>query len=243
MLVALISDIHANLPALEAVWADVRRHQVDLILCLGDVLGYGAFPNECADLMRDEGVRCLAGNHDLALIDWLDASSYPPDAVAALAWQRETLSAGNRAWIERLETRAEVDGFVASHGSPCRPMAFEYVLGLEGAQRLVRRRSELPAVAFIGHSHLTKAFVIHPDRAFELQSETICLASDTRAVVTVGSVGQPRDRNSDAAWVLYDTEARLCRYRRVAYDVRRAAQAIRARRLPSFLAERLLHGL
>lgn len=243
MLVALISDIHANLPALEAVWADVRARGVDTTLCLGDVLGYGAFPNECVDLVRDAGIRCVAGNHDLALIERLDSSSYHPDAVAALAWQRETISAGNRAWLERLESRIRLDGFEASHGAPGRPLAFEYVLGLEGAQRLVRRRADLPQVAFIGHSHLTKAFVIHPDRAFELQSDTICLSSDTRAVVTVGSVGQPRDRNPAAAWVLYDTEAHICRYQRVTYDVRRSAQAIRARRLPPFLAERLLHGL
>lgn len=243
MRVALFADIHANLPALQAVLADIDRVGVDVELCLGDVLGYGAFPNECAEAVRLRGVRCLAGNHDLAILEWLDAAAYHPDAVAAIRWQRDELTAANRAWVARFESSASLDGFDAMHGVPPRPLDFEYLLGLDGATRMVHRYRLLARATFIGHSHLTKTFVVRADRAFEVSASEIRLPDDARTIVTVGSVGQPRDRNPAASWVLYDTERRLVRYRRVPYDVRLAARAIRDRGLPPFLADRLFHGI
>lgn len=243
MRVGLISDIHANLPALEAVQRDIDRVGVDLELCLGDVLGYGAFPNECAQLIRERGVRCVAGNHDLAILEWLDSASYHPDALAAILWQRDELSAVNRAWVARFESSVSQDGFDAMHGVPPRPLDFEYLLGLDGAARMVHRFPMLARTTFIGHSHLTKTFVVRTDRAFEVSAAQIHLPEDARCIVTVGSVGQPRDRNPAASWVLYDTRTRVVRYHRVEYDVRAAARAIRDRHLPPFLAERLFYGI
>jgi diadenosine tetraphosphatase ApaH/serine/threonine PP2A family protein phosphatase len=243
MRVAFVADIHANLPALEAVQRDIDRVGVDEELCLGDVLGYGAFPNECAEFVRERGVRCLAGNHDLAILEWLDSSSYHPDALTAIQWQRAELAAVNRAWVSRFESSASLDGFDAMHGVPPRPLDFEYLLGLEGAARMVHRFPMLARTTFIGHSHLTKTFVVRRDRAFEVSASEIRLPDEARTIVTVGSVGQPRDRNPAASWVLFDTAARLVRYRRVEYDVRTAARAIRERGLPPFLADRLFYGI
>jgi len=243
MRVALLSDIHANLPALEAVQRDIDRVGVDAQLCLGDVLGYGAFPNECAQLIRERGVRCLAGNHDLAILEWLDSGSYHPDALAAILWQRDELTPVNRAWVARFESSASFDGFDAMHGVPPRPLDFEYLLGLDGAARMVHRFPLLARTTFIGHSHLTKTFVVYTNRAFEVSASEIHLPGDARCIVTVGSVGQPRDRNPAASWVLFDTIERVVRYRRVEYDVKTAARAILGRRLPPFLAERLYYGI
>jgi len=243
MRVALFSDIHANLPALEVVLADIDRVGVDLLLCLGDVLGYGAFPNECVEALRRRDVRCLAGNHDLAILEWLDAASYHPDALAAIRWQRERLSAASRGFVARFESSASINGFDAMHGVPPRPLDFEYLLGLDGAARMVHRFPMLPRTTFVGHSHLTKTFLVRARHALEVTASEIRLPDDARCIVTVGSVGQPRDRNPAASWVLYDTEQRRVRYHRVPYDVRAAAGAIRDSGLPPFLAERLFYGI
>jgi diadenosine tetraphosphatase ApaH/serine/threonine PP2A family protein phosphatase len=243
MRVALLSDIHANLPALEAVEKDLDSQAVDRVLSLGDVLGYGPYPNECVDWLRERGASCLAGNHDLALLEWLDASTYHPDALSALIWQRGVLRAENRRWLATLENKLSLDGFEAMHGVPPRPLDFEYLLGLDGARRMIARFSSLATTTFIGHSHLTKCFVVRPAGFHELMAERLKVCSEARLIVTVGSVGQPRDNNPKAAWVLFDTETRDVCFRRVSYPVRKTAQAIRARRLPAFLAERLYHGI
>lgn len=243
MRVALLSDIHANLPALEAVEKDVDAQGVDAIFCLGDTLGYGPFPNECIDWLRDRATHSLSGNHDLALLEWLDASTYHPDALSALEWQRGVLRTENRRWLATLGERVSQDGFEAMHGAPPRPLDFEYLLGLDGAQRMIARFPDLALTTFIGHSHLTKCFAVYPGGVYELMADRLRTAPEARLIVTVGSVGQPRDTNPKAAWVLFDTETREVCFRRVAYPVRKTAQAIRARRLPSFLAERLQHGI
>ncbi len=243
MRVAFLSDIHANLPALEAIEKDVDAQGVDAIYCLGDVLGYGPYPNECVDWARERATSCLTGNHDLALLEWLDASTYHPDAVSALEWQRGVLRAENRRWLATLQNTIRLDGFEAMHGVPPRPLDFEYLLGLDGARRMIRRFDRLATTTFIGHSHLTKCFAIRRSGFHELMAERLRVTDSARLIVTVGSVGQPRDHDPRAAWVLFDTETREVSFRRRTYPVRRTAQAIRARRLPSFLAERLSHGI
>jgi len=243
MRVALLSDIHANFPALEAVEGDIDAQGVDAILSLGDVMGYGPFPNECAEWLRERDVRCLVGNHDLAILEWLDSSTYHPDAVSALAWQRGVLRAENRRWLATLENKASMEGFEAMHGVPPRPLDFEYLIGLDAGRRMCARFSDLAMTTFIGHSHLTKCFAVGPDRLQELMADRLRVGSEQRLIVTVGSVGQPRDNNPKAAWVLFDTETREVRFRRVAYPIKKTVQAIRARRLPAFLAERIQHGI
>lgn len=243
MRIGLVSDIHGNLAALEAVERDIRRVGVDEVICLGDVLGYGPYPNECVALIRARGWACVAGNHDLAVVGRMQPSNFHPDALAAVEWQRSVLTDDHRDWVMAFESHYIGDGFHAMHGLPPRPMAFEYLVDLHRASMMQGDVDALAPTTFIGHSHLTKCFVIAQDRVVEATAPRVVQRSGAALIATVGSVGQPRDRDPDAAWVLYEPGARALTYRRVRYPVRRTANAIRARGLPRALADRLFHGL
>jgi predicted phosphodiesterase len=243
MRIGLVSDIHGNLAALEAVARDIHRVGVDEVICLGDVLGYGPYPNECVDLVRARAWRCVAGNHDLAVVGRLLPSNFHPDALAAVEWQRSVLTEDNRDWVLAFESHYIGDEFHAMHGLPPRPMAFEYLVDLHRASMMRDEVDVLPPTTFIGHSHLTKCFTIAPHRVTEVTAPRVVRRSDAALIATVGSVGQPRDRDPNAAWVLYEPRTQTLSYRRVRYPVRRTANAIRARGLPRALADRLFHGL
>ena len=242
--VAVISDVHANLYALEAVLGEIDREPPDTIWCLGDTVGYGPRPNECCDLVRERADRVLIGNHDLVALGSADVAleEFNPEAAAASIWTSEQLSAQSRVFLEGLEPTAEIGGAQLFHGSPRDPV-WEYVLTeLVAVESLAMTTAPL---VLVGHTHVATALVLDGDKlqggiapeGFEASLE------QGRWLLNPGSVGQPRDGNPDAAFLELDLAAKRARFRRVPYPVSRTQEEIRERGLPDPLAERLAHGV
>jgi diadenosine tetraphosphatase ApaH/serine/threonine PP2A family protein phosphatase len=242
MRIAVLSDIHGNLHALEAVLADVASASVEEVWCLGDVVGYGPQPNECCDLVRERAAISLCGNHDLAVLDALDVGEFSGDAAAAARWTAGVLGAAQREWLSSLRPLGRRREAQLFHASPRDPV-WEYVLS-EPAALAGLRATDAPLV-LVGHSHVALALAWAGD---EIEgglapAETTVELAGARWLVTPGSVGQPRDGDPRAAWLLVDDEARRATFRRVVYDVERTQEEIRDRRLPDALASRLAHGV
>jgi diadenosine tetraphosphatase ApaH/serine/threonine PP2A family protein phosphatase len=249
MRLALLSDIHSNLPALEAVLADIEGVAVEETWCLGDVVGYGAQPNECAKLVRERCGLCLVGNHDLAALDELDISTFSPAAAAAVRWTRERMTDETRGFLTGLDPADEGREVGLYHASPRDPV-WEYVLWPDQAAECIRVQAK--RVSFIGHSHVALFFALadeasHPDATVEARGAQAGAGTSLeigrgRWLINPGSVGQPRDGDPRAAWLELDTESWQATFHRVAYDIDRAADAIIGTDLPEHLARRLYVG-
>ena len=248
MRLALLSDIHSNLPALEAVLADLEDADVDEAWCLGDVVGYGAQPDECADLVRERCTVCLVGNHDLAALEQLDISTFSPAAAAAVRWTRERMSAATRDFLAGLDPADETREVGLYHASPRDPV-WEYVLWPDQAAECIRAQAR--RVSFIGHSHVALFFALadagprgEPDdaRGAQAGAGTTLEVNRGRWLINPGSVGQPRDGDPRAAWLELDTDSWRASFHRVEYDIDRAADAIISTDLPEHLARRLYVG-
>jgi diadenosine tetraphosphatase ApaH/serine/threonine PP2A family protein phosphatase len=242
--VAVISDVHANLYALEAVLGEIDREPPDAIWCLGDTVGYGPRPNECCALVRERADLTLVGNHDLVALGegGIGAEDFNPEAAAASRWTQEELTEESKAFLRSLEPAAETDGVQLFHGSPRDPV-WDYVIS-EAIALEALSLTTTPLV-LVGHTHAATALVLNEDA---IQGG---LAPDGleapiergRWLLNPGSVGQPRDGNPDAAFLVLDLTARRARFRRVPYAVARTQEEIRERGLPDALAERLAHGV
>jgi diadenosine tetraphosphatase ApaH/serine/threonine PP2A family protein phosphatase len=244
--VAAITDIHANLPALEAVLGAIDAAAVDEVWCLGDVIGYGAEPDQCADLVRERCDLCLVGNHDLAVLGALDIAAFSEAAAEAVAWTRENVAERTLAMLRELEPAGERQGIGLFHASPRDPV-WEYVLSAEQADACLD--AQTARIALIGHSHVSLFFVRPtedepPDeiRGAQTGDDTLLDLAAGRWLINPGSVGQPRDGDPRAAWLELDTGERTARFHRVPYDVERAAASIVAAGLPRRLADRLQVG-
>jgi predicted phosphodiesterase len=244
--IAAISDIHANLPALESVFASIDEAAIDEVWCLGDVIGYGAEPDECADMVRERCALCLVGNHDLAVLGGLDVAAFSEAAAAAVTWTADHVAERTLAMLRELEPAGERDGIALFHASP-RDAIWEYVLSAEQADACF---DVLGArIALIGHSHVSLFFVRPTEgdgskeiRGAQSSDDTLLDLSAGRWLINPGSVGQPRDGDPRAAWLELDTEEPAGRFHRVDYDVERAAAAISSAGLPRRLADRLHVG-
>ncbi len=241
MRVAVISDIHANLHALEAVSEAIEAAAPDAIWCLGDVVGYGPMPTECCAWAADRTRICLVGNHDLGVLGTLDLEDFSPDAATVARWTRERLDPGARSYLDRLGSKAACDGVGLYHGSPRDPV-WEYVLTWEAARDAIRDSGT--DVTLVGHSHVPLAIVDGRGSigGHAAGGTEVDLAAG-RWLLNPGSVGQPRDGDPAAAWLLLDLDAGRAAFRRVAYDVARTKAEIREQGLPDALAERLAHGV
>jgi diadenosine tetraphosphatase ApaH/serine/threonine PP2A family protein phosphatase len=244
--VAAISDIHANLPALESILEAIDAAGVEEIWCLGDVVGYGAEPDACADLVRERCDLCLVGNHDLAVLGVLDIASFSEAAAEAVAWTRENVTESTLALLRELEPIGQREGFALFHASPRDPI-WEYVLSAEQADACMDVQPE--RLTLIGHSHVSLFFTrpspeeqSHDIRGAQASDDTLLDLSDGCWLVNPGSVGQPRDGDPRAAWLELDTSEQTARFHRVSYDVERAAASIAAAGLPRRLADRLHVG-
>jgi len=242
---AVLSDIHSNRHALEAVLAAVDEAAVDQIWCLGDMVGYGAEPDACTALVRERCSTCLVGNHDLALLGALDISTFSETAAAAVEWTRENVSEETLEFLGTLDPTASQNGVGLFHASPRDPV-WEYVLSTDQAEAGFEAQEE--RVGLIGHSHIALYFVrapgARPGYAQGAQAEDgreVDLAEGDW-LLNPGSVGQPRDSDPRAAWLELDAERWLAKYHRVPYDIEGAASAILAAGLPPVLAERLEVG-
>ena len=239
MRVAVISDIHANWHALEAVAGAIDQEKPDEIWCLGDVVGYGPQPNECCDWTSTRANVCLAGNHDLGVLGTLDIAAFSDDAAAAARWTQGVLNDDARRYLAMLEPSARRDGVALYHGSPRDPV-WEYVLSYEAAGEAIE---ESPAdVTVIGHSHLPIA-IGEGELVGGHAGNGVEVELDGRWLLNPGSVGQPRDGDPDAAWLLLDLEARRASFRRAKYDVEKTQAEMRDVGLPDVLANRLSLGV
>ena len=242
--VAVISDVHANLYALEEVLGEIDGNPPAEIWCLGDTVGYGPHPNECCTLVQERCSLVLAGNHDLIALGSaaVDVEDFNPDAAAASLWTKDELSDESRVFLEALQPTAEVDGAQLFHGSPRDPV-WDYVLDAIVAVESFALTSA--RVVLVGHTHVSTALVLRPGRlegghaADELEARL----EEGRWLLNPGSVGQPRDGDPRAAFLELDLEEHWARFRRVAYPVSRTQEEIRKRGLPDSLAERLAHGV
>lgn len=239
----VISDIHANLAALEAVLADAAPF--DRIWCLGDLVGYGPDPNECIERIREFDHVCIAGNHDWAALGKLDLNQFNSDARAANAWTHEQLTPTNRLYLERLPTKRFEDGFLLVHGSPREPI-WEYVLDID--QAAANFNQFKTAICLVGHTHVPLGFV-HDQDSDEYHMlippypEPVRLSNPhMRMILNPGSVGQPRDGDPRASYAILDTEAQTWELHRVAYPVEATQQRMRTQNLPLRLIQRLEIG-
>lgn len=247
MRLAIFSDVHANYEALSAVVEAIEGAGVDRAFCLGDVVGYGASPNECADIVRSVAEVTILGNHDAAVAGRMDYSYYYDAARRALDMHAQVLSESNLEWLRSLPYKHEVEdtGVHLCHGSPVRLEEFDYIFAPEQARECLNIWDRLGDLTLIGHSHLCKVFELSPTDATELMGppRSITLRPDRKYVVSVGSVGQPRDYDNRASFVTYDTEARELRFNRVEYDIETAAQKIFEARLERNFGHRLFIGV
>jgi len=227
MRIGIISDVHSNAEALAEVARVLAAQGVDRVVCLGDVVGYGASPNQCCAEVRRIAEVTLLGNHDAAVAGRMDYSFYYDAARNALDWTAEQLEPGHLEWLKTLPYQHRIGDVGFSHGSPLRPEAYDYIFAREQAEEVLPHLAGLPEVTFIGHSHLCKVFALHPgSEVHEVASRRFGLRKGYKYIISVGSVGQPRDYDSRACFVIYDTEERTVEYLRVAYDIESSAQKI-----------------
>jgi diadenosine tetraphosphatase ApaH/serine/threonine PP2A family protein phosphatase len=243
MRIAVISDVHGNLNALERVLEEIGAEQVDAVWCLGDTVGYGARPNECCATVEERTAVCLAGNHDLlALRKVVFPGDFNPDAAVSGDWTAAVLDASSAEFLATLASEAhelDADLFHASARDP----VWEYVLS-EDAARATLELTASPLV-LVGHSHVPLAIELVDDALSggHAPAGTDISLERGRWILNPGSVGQPRDGDPRAAWLLLDFSARSAVFRRLAYDVAATQAEIRAAGLPESLAERLSQGI
>ncbi len=241
---AIISDIHGNLPALQRVLAELVEADIDRHLCLGDIVGYGAQPNECCQAIQELEVVCLRGNHEQGVLQpdfeqWFNAA-----ARACLVWTRTQLTAENRAFLEALEETAQVGNITICHGSIPDPNF--YITSSQEA--LPSLQVMAGTVGFFGHTHSAEYFVQR--QVGELPEHRpspaggICLVeSGCKYLINPGAVGQPRDGNPQAAYAIYDEESGQIELRRVDYDIAAAQQKMIDAGLPPSMSLRLSQGI
>jgi diadenosine tetraphosphatase ApaH/serine/threonine PP2A family protein phosphatase len=242
MRVAIVSDIHANSHAFEAVLADIDSTDASEMWCLGDLVGYGADPNDCCLIAREHAAVCLAGNHDLAVTGELSLDEFSPGAALAARWTQEVIADEHADWLRSLSPKGGEDGVGLYHASPRDPV-WEYVVSTLLAELCLDAAPE--RVSLVGHSHVALSFVRPDGEAATGEPRRAGDALDLSTgewLINPGSVGQPRDGDPRAAWMLLDTETWRAEWRRVEYDIKGAAAAIRAARLPDSMAERLQYG-
>jgi diadenosine tetraphosphatase ApaH/serine/threonine PP2A family protein phosphatase len=245
MRVAVITDIHANRPALEAVLEAIDSAAVDEVWCLGDVVGYGAEPDRCTEIVSGRCQASLVGNHDLAVLGELDVSAFSASAAAAVTWTQEHAQQSTVDFLRELRPEGEREQVALFHASPRDPI-WEYVLSIEQATDCLELQPQ--RVALIGHSHVALYFV-GPDsgsngdvRGVQATEGSTLDLGDDRWLINPGSVGQPRDGDPRAAWLELDTAEWTARYHRVEYEIDEAATAIVEAGLPKQLGDRLYIG-
>jgi predicted phosphodiesterase len=242
MRVAICTDIHGNRHAFEAVIAAAEADGAEELWCLGDLVGYGAEPDACVALAERHCTICLAGNHDLAVVEVLSLDEFSRGAAIAAKWTQDTISAPTREYLLSLKPAGEAEGIGLFHASPRDPV-WEYVLSGLTAE-LCFDATDF-RVSLIGHSHVALSFDRpegQPASGTTRREGTELDLSTGEWLVNPGSTGQPRDGDPRAAWLMLDTDAKTAAYRRAHYDIGGAQDAIRAARLPDSLAERLQYG-
>jgi predicted phosphodiesterase len=239
MRIAIFGDIHANLEAFEVVLADARDQGCTSYICLGDVVGYNANPRECLQIVQSLKCPVVKGNHDDYASSDNSLESFNPLAEVAIQWTRDQLNPSEKIWLGGLPFISKVRGFTVVHASLDDPGGWGYVLNqLDAAASFSKQTTEL---CFFGHTHTPRAY-IKDSSVVGLPFEQLILEPGKRYFVNAGSVGQPRDGDWRAAYVVFDQEKRLIRLRRLRYDLPKTQGKILAAGLPPRLADRLAFG-
>ncbi|MCB8920778.1 MAG: metallophosphoesterase family protein [Ardenticatenaceae bacterium] len=241
MRVLVISDIHANLAAFKAVLDD-SKGLWEKIWFLGDLIGYGPDPNECTSLLREFDHIALSGNHDWAVLDKLDTSSFNAEAKSAITWTRDTITPETRAYLDSLPSKLVLGQFTLAHASPRQPV-WEYILDPYTAA--INFEFFDTPYCLVGHTHVPIWFeetAVHSVIPYVPNYGKPTNLPENRVIINPGSIGQPRDSDHRAAYALLDTDNLVWEYRRIAYDVSKTQEKMRAQNMPSRLVNRLEYG-
>jgi predicted phosphodiesterase len=237
---AILSDVHGNLESLERALSIAAPD--DVVVSLGDVVGYGPNPNECVAALRKRAQHAVLGNHDLAAVENFGVESFNRAARAAMGWTQGVLDDASRAWLNLLPYELRFPEFLLVHGAPV--SYFEYILDKGGAARAFDRTDA--SIVFVGHTHIAEYWVREGEGAIghrHMQhGGELTLEEGKRYIVDVGSVGQPRDLNPQASFVFYEPERRRVEWIRYDYPIDEVQRKMRAAQLPSYLVERLSVG-
>ncbi len=239
-LFAVLGDIHSNLDALNVVLDDCRAQGVTDFLCTGDVVGYNACPHECMEIIRSIGCPVVVGNHDYYVSSQQNLDDFNPAAAAVVEWTREQLSEEEIQWLRDLPFTFTQMGMTLVHSTMDNPENFGYVFdNLQAEANFLRQKTP---VCFHGHTHCPMIYEKSLNGVFRIDPQDFTLPIGRKYFVNVGSVGQPRDGDPRATYLIYDPTARQIRYRRLEYDIEAAQERIRLAGLPERLAARLAVG-
>ena len=241
MIFLIFSDLHSNLESLNAFQNNIASIKHDVKVCLGDTVGYGADPNPCLEWVKENADILLAGNHDYAAVGKTNTDYFNRYAKQACDWTQNELTSINNEFLCSLPVEKEEYGVHWAHSSPFEPERWHYV-----TSALHRRQFEHfnKSVCFLGHTHIPLILELSPDASVnEYSVSQMTLKKDCRYIINVGSLGQPRDRNPNPAYIIYDNELSSIEYHRFPYDITSAQEKIRNQGLPPFLADRLAIGV
>lgn len=243
MRTAIISDIHANLEAFTAVLDDIGSQDVDDIVCLGDIVGYGASPNECVDVANSHCSMILMGNHDAAALGNLSTENFNVNAKSAIEWTENALTKRTKDVLHGLPLARTCGENTYVHATPYEPQMWYYITSMEEAAfnfQFFQTR-----FCFVGHTHIPMIISMAEKQRIDIHagaSVRFDESDDTRFLINVGSVGQPRDRNQQSCYGLLDISAARFSLRRVAYDIKACQKRMREAKMPEFLLQRLEQG-
>lgn len=237
---AIFSDVHGNLQALEAVCQAYKKENIDAYYCLGDIVGYGANPNECIDMVRRLKAVSVAGNHDWAVLGRTDVAYFNPVAKQAVFWTKEKLTQTSKTFLESLELICKTEAFTLVHASLNDPKRFRYIFEIGQTPETFARLDG--NVCFIGHTHIPGIFLQKGEKRSQSFSSEVSVTDAEKYIINAGSVGQPRDGNPLAAYCIYDTDQKKISIKRISYDIREAQKRILDAHLPEILAFRLAVG-
>jgi diadenosine tetraphosphatase ApaH/serine/threonine PP2A family protein phosphatase len=243
MRIGIFSDVHANIEALTAVLKALKTRGVEKYVCLGDIIGYGADPEPCVRAIREVAAHVVIGNHDAAGSGRMNLEEYYTEARDAIRYSWSKLTDDDRNWLKSLPYAIRDGESLYCHGAPHAPELFEYLFSEDQVEAYRFEFASLAHVTFIGHSHLTVGFDITPRAVTGFVEPVISLEPGHKYIFTVGSVGQPRDRDTRAACVIYDDEAKRLEYVRTPYDIAATQRKIIAAGLPPQFAQRLQLGM
>lgn len=236
----IISDIHGNLEALEAVMETFPSGGDMTFASLGDIVGYGANPNECIDIVKSLVSESIIGNHEAAVLGKTDILYFNEYAAEAVLWTRDNLSKPSMDYIKKLPYTCADKKITASHGTLHLPEEFIYMLSASTAMHTFEEMKT--DVCFVGHSHIPGVYLLRDGKVFEALSRKIKIEKGSKYIINAGSIGQPRDNDNRASYCMYDTEKETVELKRVEYDAEKARKKIIDAGLPEVLGDRLLYG-
>ena len=240
---AIISDIHGNSEALQAVLKDIKKKSIDEVICLGDIVGYYPDPEQCVEMVRNAVSVCVAGNHDYVAIGRIDTGTFTYYAFAAMEWTKANISSQTKSYLASLPLSVEKDAMFFTHSSPSNPGEWVYVFPDSEDAVFEAFNSLTFRLNFIGHTHWPSILIQSGERIVLHSEHSVILENSVPYyLINAGSVGQPRDFDSRACYAIYNTESQIISLIRVPYNLAVTQRKIRNSRLPIFLAERLEKG-